>query len=307
MLWDGQAYLGYANGSNVFQMLYAQEPMIYGGLLLERNVALGGNPVFFVYDALGSTVNTWHSGSSGGGNFYKAFGEILPGSASSGSPFLWIGRWGYYYDASTGTVHVRRRDENPVTGQWISEDPVGLGPDVNPRRYAWNNSINAVDPSGLFIERSTEGKFTIGISRDMNSADALNSDVEVTYNVTVYDKIIYCKIKLDVYARTMERNFLWWGIPGLLNGQEKWHPDVPKPGQLIGTWPEASNGPYWTDRPGKTMYKGLNISMWQDFQGRAMGLSKCDCKWHEISRTEWGHSAKLVNGKYVVKRWPPPK
>ena len=43
----------------------------------------------------------------------------------------------------------RPRYYDPVTGRWLSADPLGLGPDINPYRYGGNNAINATDPSGL--------------------------------------------------------------------------------------------------------------------------------------------------------------
>ncbi len=36
-----------------------------------------------------------------------------------------------------------------TTGRWITEDPVGLGPDSNPYRYCGNDPTNEIDPSGL--------------------------------------------------------------------------------------------------------------------------------------------------------------
>jgi hypothetical protein len=38
---------------------------------------------------------------------------------------------------------------DPTVGRWISQDPLGLEPDVNPYRYVHNGFPNATDPSGL--------------------------------------------------------------------------------------------------------------------------------------------------------------
>jgi hypothetical protein len=38
---------------------------------------------------------------------------------------------------------------DPVIGQWMSEDPIGLGPDANSRRFVENQAIALTDPSGL--------------------------------------------------------------------------------------------------------------------------------------------------------------
>jgi len=58
-------------------------------------------------------------------------------------------------DSSTGTVHVRRRDYQAIVARWMSQDPLGIGPDNNPYRYVRANPVNVGDPSGLteFIVR----------------------------------------------------------------------------------------------------------------------------------------------------------
>lgn len=38
---------------------------------------------------------------------------------------------------------------DPTIGRWLSQDPTGLEPDVNPYRYVGNSPTNATDPSGL--------------------------------------------------------------------------------------------------------------------------------------------------------------
>lgn len=38
---------------------------------------------------------------------------------------------------------------DPSVGRWLSEDPSGLKPDVNPYRYVGNSPTNYTDPSGL--------------------------------------------------------------------------------------------------------------------------------------------------------------
>jgi hypothetical protein len=35
------------------------------------------------------------------------------------------------------------------TGRWTTEDPSGLGPDINPMRYVGNGPTDGTDPSGL--------------------------------------------------------------------------------------------------------------------------------------------------------------
>jgi RHS repeat-associated protein len=151
MLWDGQAYLGFGNPSNPLVTIYTQEPTTYGGLLFQASTSLP-TPIYHVFDALGSTVFTWHQGAIGSTLVYKAFGEFLNGDpgASSGSPFFWVGRQGYYYDASTVTYQVRRRPYLSVIGKWSSEDPIGFAEgQANLTVYVRNSPTTFTDPSGL--------------------------------------------------------------------------------------------------------------------------------------------------------------
>jgi RHS repeat-associated protein len=78
---------------------------------------------------------------------YGAFGNILSQTNSSNAPrYLYAGgEW----DANLGLYHFGARWDDPVNGRWISQDPLGLGPDGNSYRYVANSPITYVDPSGL--------------------------------------------------------------------------------------------------------------------------------------------------------------
>ena|SRR5579885_3248739 len=52
-------------------------------------------------------------------------------------------------DAILSAYYDNAREFDPWAGQFWSEDPSGLGPDSNPRRYGDNNPINETDPTGL--------------------------------------------------------------------------------------------------------------------------------------------------------------
>lgn len=57
---------------------------------------------------------------------------------------------GLEFDSDTGLYYAHHRWYDPITHRFISEDPAGFaGGDANLSRYAWNDSANAVDPSGL--------------------------------------------------------------------------------------------------------------------------------------------------------------
>ncbi len=81
---------------------------------------------------------------------YSAFGAITSQSNAS-----WTGSityTGLIFDNNSGMLFAKYRALNPATGQWLSEDPLGLtAGDPNVRRYAGNNTENAQDGSGLRV------------------------------------------------------------------------------------------------------------------------------------------------------------
>jgi RHS repeat-associated protein len=79
---------------------------------------------------------------------YDAFGRILTGTPAYDA-FAFTGR---EWDQETGQYFYRGRYYDPFTGCFESEDPTGLGPDVNLYRYVGNSPTNATDPSGLVPE-----------------------------------------------------------------------------------------------------------------------------------------------------------
>jgi len=63
------------------------------------------------------------------------------------SGFFYVGQ---EYDASTGLQYSRARYYDPVSSEFISQDPLGFaGGDTNLYRRAGNSPANATDPSGL--------------------------------------------------------------------------------------------------------------------------------------------------------------
>jgi len=47
-------------------------------------------------------------------------------------------------------AHVRWFD--PTVGRWLTQDPLGLGPDTNPYRYRGNAPTDGIDPSGMEVQ-----------------------------------------------------------------------------------------------------------------------------------------------------------
>jgi RHS repeat-associated protein len=120
----------------------------YGLGLVSR--AGSGQQGFYDFDALGSTAGL--SGASGtyvGRYSYLPFGQILHSTLALANPFAFAGQAGISADGS-GLLAMRQRDYAPGLGQFLTNDPLGLlGSDTNFRRYAGNDPLNGLDPSGL--------------------------------------------------------------------------------------------------------------------------------------------------------------
>ena len=130
------------------QVLYTASPGDFGNLISEYDQS---NSSFHLYDALGSTEALTDAAQSVIDRYaYRAFGLLELHSGSSPSPFTFVGRQGYFYEPSLGLYYINARWYDPVTGRWLSEDPIGYAAgDANLYRYVGNGPVSAVDPSGL--------------------------------------------------------------------------------------------------------------------------------------------------------------
>ena len=92
---------------------------------------------------------------------YLPFGNVTVMSGSyvveSSSSYNWVYMFqGMRQDSTTGNNMSLTRWENPGTGTWMSEDPLGLaGGDDVINGFANNNPINEVDPLGLLADPPT--------------------------------------------------------------------------------------------------------------------------------------------------------
>jgi RHS repeat-associated protein len=86
---------------------------------------------------------------------YDAWGRVLgvfdgAGNALAataiGNRYLWQGR---EYSWATGLYNFRARWYDPVTGRWLSNDPIGISGGLNQYVAFRNNPINFIDPFGL--------------------------------------------------------------------------------------------------------------------------------------------------------------
>ncbi len=121
----------------------------YGAGLVSQ-VSSGGSSAYYDFNLNGSTVGVSNSvGSYVNSYSYLPFGQTTTLSAGLANPFTYVGRFGVT-DTASGNFTMGYRTYDPTTGQFVSNDPLGLGGgDVNLRRYVGNDPIARIDPSGL--------------------------------------------------------------------------------------------------------------------------------------------------------------
>jgi len=151
-IYDFDNLLQETDGSDSTQHEYTTTVEEYGDLVSEYD---GTDTSYHHYDALGSTdaltdpdqtsTDTWT---------YKAFGEVLPGTGTTDTPFGFVGKQGYYWDPEIELYFLGAHTPyDPRTGRFVRPDPIDA--DSNPYRYVRNNPANAADPSGLQTECGT--------------------------------------------------------------------------------------------------------------------------------------------------------
>jgi RHS repeat-associated protein len=99
------------------------------------------------HDALQSVLGqSGHEGSILAKQTYSSFGSILSQTGLSNNTQKYTGR---EIDKETGLYNYRNRIYDPITGRFISSDPVTFAAGVNFYTYCLNNPVNCNDPSGF--------------------------------------------------------------------------------------------------------------------------------------------------------------
>jgi RHS repeat-associated protein len=128
----------------------------------------------YVPDPLGSTVALLDNTQTQTDTFtYWPYGEVRTRTGTTATPFQYVGTAGCHQDSSSRT-YIRARVLDVVTGQWLTQDPIGFnGGDWNLYRYVRANPVKYIDPDGHQF---------VGVGRDPKS---INSPCKpVVYNCT---------------------------------------------------------------------------------------------------------------------------
>ena len=141
------------NGSGSLAMRYLNGP---AGDLVDTVLARqssGGTVAWYLPDRLGTIRDLINnSGSIIDHVDYSAFGTVLDESSPSNGDRM-MGFAGMERDTVTGLNLAVNRVENPGTGRWTSQDPLGFAAgDSNLDRYVNNGPTVSNDPAGLADE-----------------------------------------------------------------------------------------------------------------------------------------------------------
>jgi RHS repeat-associated protein len=140
------------DGNNIIQELGAAGNLLASytqGLGVDEPLAMyqGLTTDYFQADGLGSITSlTDPTGTVAASYVYDSFGNLTASTGSVINPLQYTGR---EFDSETGLYYYRARYYDPLTGRFLSEDPLRLGPGSSWYPYVSNNPASAVDPLGL--------------------------------------------------------------------------------------------------------------------------------------------------------------
>jgi len=154
LVYDGIHVAAEVDASGILKWSYTYGPGIDNILAMTDHET--GSTYYFLTDHIG----TVHGVVDGTGSIvesytYDAWGRVLGVYDGDGVPleesaignrFLFQGR---EYSWETGLYYFRARWYDPITGRWLSKDPIGISGGLNQYVAFNNNPVNFVDPDGL--------------------------------------------------------------------------------------------------------------------------------------------------------------
>jgi len=164
-VYDGQQVIADVDSTGGLRRAYVWGPgidnllamTVYTGATVKTYFSLSDHlhSVHAMVDETGAVIESYR---------YDAFGRLLGMYNGSGQPisestvgnrYLWQGR---EYSFKTGLYHFRARTYDPVTGRFLSQDPLGITGGMNSYQAFGSNPVNCVDPSGLCKSGTDWGK-----------------------------------------------------------------------------------------------------------------------------------------------------
>ena len=160
-VYDGPHVVADLDGTGGLVRTYTYGPGIDNLLAMTVHTGATARTYFYLTDHLGSVhALADETGVIVESYCYDAWGRVLgvydtfnvplsTSHSSLGNRFLWQGR---EYSWSTGLYYFRARWYDPITGRWLSNDPIGISGGLNQYVFCANNPVNSRDPFGLCAE-----------------------------------------------------------------------------------------------------------------------------------------------------------
>ena len=141
--YDGLDLIETVSGSGSESASYAQ------GVGIDEPLAelQGSTTDYYAVDGLGSITSLFNAtGVLANTYTYDSFGKLTASTGTITNTLQYTAR---EFDSETGLSFYRARYYDPVTGRFISEDPLRFLSDINFYRYVFNSPVNFIDPLGL--------------------------------------------------------------------------------------------------------------------------------------------------------------
>ncbi len=195
-VWDGQNLVADVDSTGGLQRAY-----IYAGLDCPLALVSYSDSVATVYYFLTDRQGTVHGIADTNGNLveqyrFDAFGRlegVFDGSGKSlvqsaiGNRLLFHGR---EYSWGTGLYFFRARWYDPISGRWLSNDPIGISGGLNQYVFCANNPVNFVDPTGLKVYNVTFRGKTIQIDDTKITPQGVATEIaEIVQTAALLQKV----------------------------------------------------------------------------------------------------------------------
>lgn len=166
MIYDGIHVVAEVSGFGAVRKSYAYGPGV-DNILSMTTCGATTNTYYYLKDHLGSVlavadetgavVESYSYDAWGRVSVYGPTGEPIAASAI-GNRILFQGR---EYSSASGLYFFRARWYDPITGRWLSNDPIGILGGVNQYTALGNNPVNIVDSFGFCPENSEPWTITV--------------------------------------------------------------------------------------------------------------------------------------------------